>query len=163
MSELKACPFCGGEASCGGFKRDYPTQNIQVYVKCHDCDAEINIVGNVLIAETLRQKAAYAWNRRPTPENKPEFTAEADCAVTGLPCSGCTPCCGSRREDTENKLLTVADHIRSMSNEELADLLNQAEGAGYNDSSIAPKGEDNYPMDMLEWLNQPYARKPEVE
>lgn len=67
----------------------------------------------------------------------------------------------ARRPTGENKLMTVADNIRSMSNEELASLLNEAEGAGYNDSSIAPQLETGYSMDMLKWLNQPYTRKPE--
>lgn len=39
-----------------------------------------------------------------------------------------------------------------MSDEELAKLLDEAESAGYNDSSIAPKNEHGYPMDMLAWL-----------
>lgn len=47
--------------------------------------------------------------------------------------------------------MTVADRIRAMSDEELARLL-ATEGAGYIDSSIVPKGDDSYPIDMLEWL-----------
>lgn len=47
---------------------------------------------------------------------------------------------------------TNADRIRAMSDEELADFLECVETAGYNDSSIAPKGENGFPMDMLQWL-----------
>lgn len=39
-----------------------------------------------------------------------------------------------------------------MSDEELARLLEDAETEGYHDSSIASKGSDGYPIDMLEWL-----------
>lgn len=48
--------------------------------------------------------------------------------------------------------MTVADKIKGMSAEELAQLLDDAEIAGYNNSSIAPKNENNYPINMLEWL-----------
>lgn len=46
---------------------------------------------------------------------------------------------------------TNADRIREMTNEELAELLERAENAGYNDSSITPKDENNFHIDMLEW------------
>lgn len=48
--------------------------------------------------------------------------------------------------------VTVADRIRNMNDEELAKLLDEAENAGYNDSSITPKNEHGYPIDMLKWL-----------
>ena len=54
--------------------------------------------------------------------------------------------------DEEGYVVTVADKIRNMSDEELAKLLDDAESAGYNDSSIAPKNEHGYSIDMLEWL-----------
>lgn len=47
---------------------------------------------------------------------------------------------------------TNADRIRAMTNAELAEFLEKAESAGYNDSSITPKGSDGFSMDMLEWL-----------
>lgn len=47
---------------------------------------------------------------------------------------------------------TNGDRIRKMANEELAEFLEKAESAGYNDSSITPKGSDGFHMDMLEWL-----------
>lgn len=48
--------------------------------------------------------------------------------------------------------MTNADRIRNMTNKELADLLEEAENAGYNDSSITPKDENNFHIDMLKWL-----------
>ena len=48
--------------------------------------------------------------------------------------------------------MIIADKIRNMSDESLARLLDDAESAGYNDSSIAPKNEHGYPINMLEWL-----------
>lgn len=63
-----------------------------------------------------------------------------------------------------DKKSTNADRIRMMTDEELRDLLDCAENAGYYDSSIAPKtpkdSRNNY-MDMLEWLTSEYdAEKP---
>lgn len=53
------------------------------------------------------------------------------------------------------KKVTNADKIRSMTDEELADFLDECEGKGYQDSSITPINEDGYYMDMLGWLKQP--------
>lgn len=64
------------------------------------------------------------------------------------PCGECRMC-GKHNSGKKN---TNADRIRNMTNEELADLLESAENAGYNNSSIAPKDSNNYPMDMLKWL-----------
>ena len=55
----------------------------------------------------------------------------------------------------EQKTQTNADKIRSMTDEELADLLDKCEGKGYQDSSITPINEDGYHMDMLDWLKRP--------
>lgn len=51
----------------------------------------------------------------------------------------------------ENKPLTNGDRIRSMSNEELAEFLNNVEGAGYFDDTIA-LDQNGKRMDMLAWL-----------
>ena len=51
--------------------------------------------------------------------------------------------------------ITNADKIRSMTDEELADFLDECEGKGYQDSSITPITEEGYYMDMLDWLKQP--------
>lgn len=55
----------------------------------------------------------------------------------------------------EQKTQTNADKIRSMTDEELAELLEKCEGEGYQDSSITPIMENGYHVDMLEWLKQP--------
>ena len=55
----------------------------------------------------------------------------------------------------EQKTQTNADKIRSMTDEELADFLDECEGKGYQDSSITPITEEGYHMDMLDWLKQP--------
>lgn len=49
---------------------------------------------------------------------------------------------------------TNADRIRNMTNKELAEFLESVESAGYNDSSITPKDDNNFPIDMLEWLER---------
>lgn len=57
--------------------------------------------------------------------------------------------------------MIVADRIRNMSDKELAKLLDDAENAGYNDSSIAPKNEHGYPIDILEWLKSNCGKEDE--
>lgn len=47
---------------------------------------------------------------------------------------------------------TNGDRIRAMDNKELSEFLQKVESAGYNDSSITPKGSDGFHMDMMEWL-----------
>jgi len=55
--------------------------------------------------------------------------------------------------------VTNADWIRGLSNAELAKFIEKAEDAGYNDSSIAPKDANNYPVDMLTWLEMEREEK----
>ena len=50
---------------------------------------------------------------------------------------------------------TNAERIRAMSDEELAEFIENAESAGYRDSSITPKLENGYHMDLLKWLKSP--------
>lgn len=59
------------------------------------------------------------------------------------------------------KKVTNADKIRSMTDEELAELLERCEGEGYQYSSITPVNEYGYHMDMLEWLGQPAEEEKE--
>ena len=47
---------------------------------------------------------------------------------------------------------TNADRIRNMTDEELAELLREAEDCGYRDASITPIIKGQGYMDMLEWL-----------
>lgn len=71
------------------------------------------------------------------------------------PCDECRMCTKESYRESEKKI-TNADRIKSMGNAELAEFLDEVETAGYNDSSITPKGPDNYPMDMMEWLESEY-------
>ena len=64
MSELKNCPFCGGEAQWAAFPLDYPTSNSRQYVNCKKCDAEINEDSRVNNAKESLSNVIAAWNRR---------------------------------------------------------------------------------------------------
>ena len=52
-----------------------------------------------------------------------------------------------------DEILTNADRIRAMSDEELADFLDKCEAMGYQDSSISRDKAGNC-MNMLDWLRQ---------
>lgn len=78
-------------------------------------------------------------------------------------CKGCKyerqdehlePClhCDGMNQGDKYARATNADRIRAMNDEELAEFLEAAENAGYKDSSITPKDETGFSMDMLEWL-----------
>lgn len=63
-----------------------------IYAYCGDSlDSDIGFD----LRETI--DAAIESLRCPAPENQSEPT----CAVTGLPCCSCTPCCGNRRDDRD--------------------------------------------------------------
>ena len=64
-------------------------------------------------------------------------TCECTCSVT------CNP-----------DIITNADRIRAMSDEELADFIDKCEGMGYVDSSIA-RDKNGHCIDMLDWLRSP--------
>lgn len=69
--------------------------------------------------------------------------------------SACEALRASYEVHSDPEVVTNADKIRSMTDEELAELLERCEGEGYQDSSITPTNEYGYHMDMLEWLKQP--------
>lgn len=48
--------------------------------------------------------------------------------------------------------MTNAEKIRNMTDEELAELLEKAENAGYNDQSITPRDKNGFFMDIIDWL-----------
>ena len=50
--------------------------------------------------------------------------------------------------------MTNYEHIKNMSVEEMAELIDSAEGAGYEDGSITPENENGFHMKMLDWLKQ---------
>ena len=85
MSELKPCPFCGGEsvvvktAKCGR------------YIVCWDCgcrteDFETDYAG------TARDKAVAAWNRRAQPANEPLTNTGGSFNGTGNVYNATGPC-----------------------------------------------------------------------
>lgn len=55
-------------------------------------------------------------------------------------------------DDSARKTDSVGDLIRRMSNKGLANLLEKAENAGYNDSSIAPRDSKGFSIDLLDWI-----------
>lgn len=71
MDELKACPFCEGEAEYGACQIDYPPQNCQAYIRCLNCKAEIHSDGRISDIHKLKQRIFKLWNRRPSPSTAP--------------------------------------------------------------------------------------------
>ena len=62
--------------------------------------------------------------------------------------------------------MNVGDHIRSMTDVELAALLQRALDAGsvHNPRiSVAPNDGEGYPLGMLEWLERPYIDSKELK
>lgn len=79
MSELKPCPFCGGEAkfliklhSERGITRGwefgiYCTKcDVTTPKTCYKLEVQLNGAGQIDITEDERQQAIEAWNRRVT-------------------------------------------------------------------------------------------------
>ena len=54
--------------------------------------------------------------------------------------------------DNVQKIQSVGDIIRTMSDEALAKLLEKAEAAGYEDSSIAPKDQKGWSTRLIDWI-----------
>lgn len=77
----------------------------------------------------------------------------ADGHCTYRSCAAVTEYCHDGPCD--NEVLTNADHIRCMSDEELAAFLDKCEARGYCDNSIA-RNENGELLDMLEWLQLPW-------
>lgn len=80
-----------------------------------------------------------------------KFEYDEDCCNSGSPQYMC-----KCKQDVCNSavLMTNADRIRAMSDEELAKFLNKCEGLGYADSGIA-KDKNGCNINMLDWLQQP--------
>lgn len=54
--------------------------------------------------------------------------------------------------DNVQKIQSVGDIIRTMSDEALAKLLEKAEAAGYEDSSIAPEDQKGWSNRLIDWI-----------
>ena len=54
--------------------------------------------------------------------------------------------------DNVQKIQSVGDIIRTMSDEALAKLLEKAEAAGYEDSSIVPKDQKGWSTRLIDWI-----------
>ncbi len=63
MSELKPCPFCGGDAMLLAFEPSAGSAPPYWMGNCITCDADGP-------ARHDKDKAAEAWNRRETPETQ---------------------------------------------------------------------------------------------
>lgn len=83
-------------------------------------------------------------------KNCPAF---AKCTVTYRG-SGCAALRSTYGVETDPEIITNADRIRGMDDNELADFIDRCEAAGYNDSSVALDKNNNL-MDTLDWLQQP--------
>lgn len=146
MNELKPCPFCGAQVKLMAIAGEPypPTYEVNLgtvsedsddicYVHCPTCGANWHIEVRV---DAFPMDTIAAWNRRPAPENNP---------------------------------LTNFSHIIE-SPESLGKFL-QAINNGYihfdNIYCHAQcDDDDNCPHELqciINWLNQPYARKPEQE
>lgn len=95
MDKIKPCPFCGGEAFVATV--EHPPENgpngyrFHGQIMCRNCQASAGTTGFDLTHEEATRKAIAAWNRRA--DHLPDAT----------------------------KMVSNADRIRSMSDEELAD------------------------------------------
>lgn len=83
-------------------------------------------------------------------KNCPAF---AKCTVTYRG-SGCAALRSTYGVETDPEIITNADRIREMDDNELSDFIDRCEAAGYNDSSVALDKNNNL-MDTLDWLQQP--------
>lgn len=136
MSELKPCPFCGGEAEIiksHGQKIDTRTMpyRVALAVACKNMECGANM-GNWY----ERAEAVAAWNRRAQHANSH--------VVRRCPKSG-PLCCSDKMRPKSNAPLSNADRIRTMSDDELADFLGGM--SGDKCGGVARM--------MLDWLRQP--------
>ena len=66
MSELKPCPFCGGNAEYETFRTEegvFTRSKKCIYFKCKDCEAQTKAFPES-VHYSAEEKATEAWNRR---------------------------------------------------------------------------------------------------
>ena len=76
MSDLKRCPFCGGEASYITYMSEqglFTKSKQHIYCKCKDCKAQTQAYPES-VHYTAVEKAAEAWNRRAGEQDEPKGT-----------------------------------------------------------------------------------------
>jgi len=61
-TELKNCPFCGGEATLSEETTDKKNEFEFAWIGCQKCQCFINYINNTI----GNSKAIEAWNRRAT-------------------------------------------------------------------------------------------------
>ena len=98
MTDLKPCPFCGGEANTVLKGSD------DWHIECHDCASRSGIYG-------IRESAIAAWNTRAERTCRRE-PAEIEDGLTAYFCSACDglmyedepycPNCGARVVSEDN-------------------------------------------------------------
>ena len=82
MSELKPCPFCGGEAKLMIFyNKPANAPELKRWSIVHECEA----IESTIFSNESEAEAIEAWNRRAEPER--DFLREVyDWAFAGLEC-----------------------------------------------------------------------------
>ena len=105
MSELKPCPFCGGEAREHAAFAHGAADRVGVYVECDGCGA----CSPTCWGEEAQRKASEAWNSRARHAcrtklnwSDPEDGCSYDCSACGDSFGmlygelNYCPCCGAR-------------------------------------------------------------------
>ena len=86
-TELKPCPFCGGEASLiNTFALGCECKSVQ----CIRCKAKVNNF-SAQTKEISAQLATAAWNRRVNDESPELPKPVLRCSINGAPCCECKP------------------------------------------------------------------------
>jgi Lar family restriction alleviation protein len=142
MNELKPCPFCGGnDIQIDEMESFWDKNETSWRVLCIDCIAET--------AGDTKEQAIAAWNRR----------ADArQLALKTRVCPMCEDCpdgCPVETPKDSRNIVTNADRIRSMSDEELAEFLRNIRDCGDYEELKFIGGVCMDYVSVIEWLKQP--------